>query len=193
MIALEKTIETSRPVGQVFRYVSDFANIDQWDPGVVNSRRTSSGGVKENATFDLTLSYGFGKISMTYRMVEFVPNQKVVLTGRGKSFTATDTLEFFPAGRGTEMRTRRPCIAPSAASFSTLTIRAPPIGSNPTDASHGARDEASHWTVTAFAPLSGASSAAHTCPGAAATQKATATHAAAATAPAREGFLRPGF
>lgn len=103
MIALEKTIETTRPIGQVFRYVSDFGNIEQWDPGVVSSRRTSPGGVRENATFDLTVNYGFGKIHMTYRMAEFVPDQKVVLMGAGKSFTATDTIEFSPAGRGTRI------------------------------------------------------------------------------------------
>ncbi len=103
MIVLEKTIETARPVNQVFRYVSDFANIEQWDPGVVSSHRTSPGGVKENAAFDLVLSYGFGKIRMTYRMVEFVPNEKVVLTGAGKSFTATDTIAFSPAGQGTRI------------------------------------------------------------------------------------------
>ena len=106
MIALEKTIETVRPIEQVFRYVSDFANIEQWDPGVASSRRTSPGGVKENATFDLVLRYGFGKIPMTYRMTTFVPNEKVVLTGAGQSFTVTDTIEFLPAGRGTRINYR---------------------------------------------------------------------------------------
>ena len=103
MIVLEKTIETVRPVKQVFRYVSDFANIEQWDPGVASSRRTSPGGVKENATFELVLSYGFGKIPMTYHLTTFVPNELVVLTGAGKSFTATDTIRFAPAGQGTRI------------------------------------------------------------------------------------------
>ncbi len=103
MVALEKSLCTKRPIDQVFRYVSDFGTIEQWDPGVVSSRRTTPGPVGPDSLFAIVANYGFGKIPMTYRITEFVPDRKVILHGSGNGFTTTDTIRFSPLDGGTRI------------------------------------------------------------------------------------------
>ena len=42
MTHLQETIEVPRPIAEAFRYTSDFGNIEQWDPGVIESEKLSS-------------------------------------------------------------------------------------------------------------------------------------------------------
>ena len=37
MAVIQESVETDLPIDQVFSYVADFANIEQWDPGVTRS------------------------------------------------------------------------------------------------------------------------------------------------------------
>ena len=39
MIRLEETTKVNLPIEDVFKYTSDFANIEQWDPGLRIQRK----------------------------------------------------------------------------------------------------------------------------------------------------------
>lgn len=107
MIRLKESIEISRPISQVFDYVSDFSRIQQWDPGVAASDIHSSGSaatqIGMGSIFNLTLKFGFSRPQMTYVITDYNPPFKVVLKGEGGSFSAVDTICFKQRGRFTRI------------------------------------------------------------------------------------------
>lgn len=103
MIELKEAITVRRPIDDVFRYLSDFGNIEQWDPGVVKSLKLTDGPVQVGATFQLTLRYMLYCIRMLYTVTEYHAPNKVVLRGTGKSFAVTDTIELSQEGARTRV------------------------------------------------------------------------------------------
>ena len=103
MIELKETIHVCRPIGDVFCYLSDFTNIEQWDPGVVASEKLSDGPVQVGTAFGLTLRYLLMPVRMTYTVIEYDAPCRVVLQGRGGSFAVTDTIELSRQGGQTRV------------------------------------------------------------------------------------------
>ncbi|WP_300672809.1 SDR family NAD(P)-dependent oxidoreductase [Desulfoluna sp.] len=103
MIELKETISVRRPIDDVFRYLSDFTNIEQWDPGVVRSVMVSQGPVQLGAAFELTLRYLFFPVRMIYTIAEYEAPYRVVLKGMGGSFSVTDTIELSGNGPQTQV------------------------------------------------------------------------------------------
>jgi dehydrogenase/reductase SDR family member 12 len=106
MITLKETIIVKRSVKEVFRYVSDFRSIAEWDPGVIEAVKTTPGPAGVGTEYRLQLRYGPFPVEMTYRIKDFKPNLKLVLEGRGGSFSAADTLTFAPHDQGTRVEYR---------------------------------------------------------------------------------------
>ncbi|MFZ5570296.1 MAG: SDR family NAD(P)-dependent oxidoreductase [Thermodesulfobacteriota bacterium] len=100
MITLTEHIAVARPREEVFRYVSDFRSIAEWDPGVVAAWKITPGKVGVGTEYGLNLRYGLFPVSMTYKIVEYEVPRKVVLEGRGESFSARDTIVFSQRGAG---------------------------------------------------------------------------------------------
>jgi carbon monoxide dehydrogenase subunit G len=102
---LERTVRTDRPVGRVFAYLSDFTNTEEWDPGTVETVLVSGdGGV--GTDYRNTSRFAGRESSLTYTVVERVVDERLVLRGRNRSVTVTDTMLFtaLPDGAGTEVR-----------------------------------------------------------------------------------------
>ena len=102
---LERTVRTDRPVGRVFAYLSDFTNTEEWDPGTVETVLVSGdGGV--GTDYRNTSRFAGRESSLTYTVVERVVDERLVLRGRNRSVTVTDTMRFtaLPDGAGTEVR-----------------------------------------------------------------------------------------
>ena len=102
---LERTVRTDRPVGRVFAYLSDFTNTEKWDPGTVETVLVSGdGGV--GTDYRNTSRFAGRESSLTYTVVERVVDERLVLRGRNRSVTVTDTMRFtaLPDGAGTEVR-----------------------------------------------------------------------------------------
>lgn len=93
-----RTVPTPRP--EAFAYVADFSNIEEWDPGVASSKKTSSGELGVGSTFDLKVKFGSTEAPMTYTITDYQPNERVVLAGTGKRITAIDTIAFRDADDG---------------------------------------------------------------------------------------------
>lgn len=92
-----------RPRDEVFAYTADFANIAQWDPGVVNSRRLDEGPVGVGSRFALEVRFGRSTTPMTYEITRYEPNRLVVLAGTGDKVDATDEIEFEDDDGGTRI------------------------------------------------------------------------------------------
>jgi NAD(P)-dependent dehydrogenase (short-subunit alcohol dehydrogenase family) len=103
MIRLRESIVVERPLDAVFRYTSDFGNIQDWDPGVVSSVGIHPTKTGVGSQYDLVLKFGPFRPKMTYEIIEYDPFCRVVLKGVGESFTAMDTIVFTKTALGTQI------------------------------------------------------------------------------------------
>ncbi len=93
MVKLHETRHVDRPLEEVFDYVADFDNIENWDPGVVSSTRQGDS-VGRGTIFDLEVRFGSGTARMVYEITEFERPSKVVLVGTGDRVVAIDEITF---------------------------------------------------------------------------------------------------
>ncbi len=104
---VERTLSIPRPVESVFDYLSDFTHTGEWDPGTVETTRTSGdGGV--GTTYANTSEFMGRRTQLEYETVISERPTKLQFRGHNKTATATDTMTFKPAadGAGTEMHYR---------------------------------------------------------------------------------------
>ncbi|MCW2748561.1 MAG: polyketide cyclase [Nocardioidaceae bacterium] len=102
---VERTFTVDQPIDQVFAYLSDFENTNEWDPGTVETRKVSGdGGV---GTKYHNRSKFLGKeTDLSYETKVHEAPTKFVMEGINKSATATDTLNFRDVGGKTEIHYR---------------------------------------------------------------------------------------
>ncbi len=103
MIRLREAIDVPRPIDEVFAYTSNFGNAAQWDPGVADSRKTSTGPIGVGTAFELRVRFGPRSIPMTYVVREYDPPKRVQLEGNGGSVHALDDIGFAATPRGTRI------------------------------------------------------------------------------------------
>lgn len=104
MVRLEETIEVAQPLEDVFRYISDFRTIPEWDPGIVAAEKETPGPVGEGTVFSLEVSFWGRSVPMTYTIKEFSPPFQVVLEGDADNLHAIDTITFVKTAQGTHIR-----------------------------------------------------------------------------------------
>lgn len=101
MTHLSEIAVTSLDTSSAFAKVAEFANIEQWDPGVVRSVKRTPGPTDVGTSYELELEYAGRKLDMTYTVTEYLPNERIVLRSRGGRVEAVDTITFAPNGGGT--------------------------------------------------------------------------------------------
>lgn len=102
---VERTFTVPRPVDTVFDYLSDFTSTNEWDPGTVQTTRTSGdGGV--GTVYANTSEFMGKRTELTYETIEFSRPTRVVFQGRNKQATTHDRMTFTPTGDGTEVHYR---------------------------------------------------------------------------------------
>jgi carbon monoxide dehydrogenase subunit G len=98
---LHERIKTDLPIEAAFDYVADFANAQEWDPGVATARRIDDGPVAVGARYNLGVRMR-GRIgTMEYRITELDRPRRVVLVGAGSNVSAVDDIRFEPSPDGT--------------------------------------------------------------------------------------------
>lgn len=99
---VERTFTVTRPVETVFEYLSDFENTNEWDPGTIETRRTSGdGGI--GTTYANTSQFMGRRTELVYETVAYEPYTRFQARGRNRTATATDTMTFTPEGDGTRI------------------------------------------------------------------------------------------
>ncbi len=83
-----------RAQDEAFLYTADFSNIEDWDPGVVSSRRIGQGPVGVGSQFELEIKFGGATMQMVYEITEYEPSDRVVLVGRGNKLIVVDEIRF---------------------------------------------------------------------------------------------------
>jgi carbon monoxide dehydrogenase subunit G len=103
MPRLHETIETPLPIEESFTFIADFANAQQWDPGVATSERIGEGPVGVGARYRLGVRMRGRVAPMEYRITVHEAPHRVVLVGEGSGVSAVDEIRFEPAGEGTRI------------------------------------------------------------------------------------------
>lgn len=94
MIHLKDSIAVRQNIHDVFKYVSDLSNIEQWDPGVIESKKLTHGPVREGSEFQLKCTFFGFTFPMDYRVTQLDAPNLVVFEGRGDTFSAHDAISF---------------------------------------------------------------------------------------------------
>ncbi len=103
MIRLSESATTRLSRKDAFRHIGDFGNIDQWDPGVISSSKSTPGPVGPGTVYDLVLTYRGRRLEMQYEVIDHVPGSRIVLEGTGSVVKAIDVIEFSDFDDGTRI------------------------------------------------------------------------------------------
>jgi len=90
---LQRTVTVQRPVDRVFAYLSDFTTTTEWDPGTVETVRTTGDGAV-GTEYENTSTFAGRQTRLTYVVEDLVPNQRISLRGENATVIANDTMTF---------------------------------------------------------------------------------------------------
>ncbi|MER6940015.1 SRPBCC family protein [Nocardioides sp. NPDC127514] len=96
---IDRTVETSAPTAQVFDFLADFTNTEEWDPGTVRTDRISGDGGVGTAYANTSRFLG-RNTDLTYVVEIYEPGKRVRLRGENKTVVAHDTMTFLPTATG---------------------------------------------------------------------------------------------
>ena len=102
MEGMKASVVISRPLEEVFEFVTNPENDPRWQSAILESRRTSEGPLGVGTT-----EAGVGKVigrrvEWTSEVTEYEPNRKVKYRVTGGPLSADQTVTFEPAEGGTK-------------------------------------------------------------------------------------------
>ena len=100
-ITLDETIEVARPLHEVFAYVSEFSNVEQWDPAVRRAERLTPGQPGVGSRYRVDLRAG---LSLDYEIIEFEADKRMRMTVDSRLFTAREEIRFDATADGASVR-----------------------------------------------------------------------------------------
>lgn len=100
-LTLDEKILVSRPLHEVFAYISEFSNIAQWDPAVRSADKLSDGLPGVGSEYRINMRAGF---SLFYTIEEFEPNARMQMSVDSRLFTAEEEIRFEEVGDQTQVR-----------------------------------------------------------------------------------------
>jgi len=103
MIRLKQTIAVDRRIRDAFQYAGNFENVEEWDPGVSESKKVTPGPVRVGTVYSVVVKSGPSRTPMRYVVTEYKPPNRVVLEGQGKRLTAIDSITFEEEGSRTKI------------------------------------------------------------------------------------------
>ncbi|MFB7380160.1 SRPBCC family protein [Kitasatospora purpeofusca] len=99
MVRVLRTVTLDRAADEVLRYLADFGNTEQWDPGTVRCDRLDGGPVAEGSTWRNISRFRGRETELLYRLERLAPD-RLVFVGRNRTLTATDDITVLAAGAG---------------------------------------------------------------------------------------------
>jgi carbon monoxide dehydrogenase subunit G len=99
---VRRIVTAEKPLAEVFAYLSDFTTTTEWDPGTVETVRTSGDGGFGTEYLNTSTFVG-RETQLTYVVEDLVPNRHISLRGENKTVIAHDTMTFRENGGQTEV------------------------------------------------------------------------------------------
>jgi dehydrogenase/reductase SDR family member 12 len=94
MITVEERVEIAVPRAAAFAYYAEYANIQDWDPGVDKSTKLTPGPLRVGDRYDVVSLFLGRRLPMVYEVVVLEAPQRVVLRGQGGTGVAVDDIRF---------------------------------------------------------------------------------------------------
>ncbi|MEO8829496.1 SRPBCC family protein [Lapillicoccus sp.] len=89
----------------VIDYLKDFSRAEEWDPGTQTCTQTGSAPVEVGTTWRNVSKIAGVTTELEYKLTQ-LSDAGLVLVGRNKSVTSTDTITVLPSGEGSEVTYR---------------------------------------------------------------------------------------
>jgi len=103
MASYKATLETQIPAQDVFAYLSDFSNTEEWDPGTVQAARVDHGPIGMGSEFRLVAAFLGRKSTIGYRVIEYDPPRTVSFRGENSTVVSLDRIAVASAGGGSRV------------------------------------------------------------------------------------------
>ena len=100
---ISRQIEVSRSAAEAFRYVAEFENASEWDPGIAESKKLTDGPVAVGSKYDVVALFRGKRQRFRYRVTELDDGRRIVLEGDGDKATSVDEIVVEPAGDRTRI------------------------------------------------------------------------------------------
>jgi uncharacterized protein YndB with AHSA1/START domain len=98
-VNIVRTLVLPRPTEEVFAYLQDFTNTEEWDPGTVRTTRESGEGGVGTRYHNVSKFLG-RETELTYVVEEAVPHRRLRLRGENGTVISSDTMTLAPADDG---------------------------------------------------------------------------------------------
>ena len=99
MTTVSRTFDVRPEPSVVLDYLKDFGHAEEWDPGTESCTRTSSGPVQVGSTWHNVSKIAGVSTELDYTL-EQLTDDTIVLVGRNKTATSTDTITVVPSPDG---------------------------------------------------------------------------------------------
>ena len=103
MTRYKASVASSRPVEEVFDYLSDFSNTAEWDPGVLSAERVGDGATGVGSEYRLLAEFLGLKTPLTYTTVLYERPTAVTFRAESRTIVSLDHLTFEAFGGGTRL------------------------------------------------------------------------------------------
>jgi carbon monoxide dehydrogenase subunit G len=94
LIEVTRRVRTSTPVELVSSYLSDFTTTVTWDPHTASCRRVDDGPIAVGSVFDNVQRIGPMRSRFRYRVEQYEPGSRIVLTSQSGGVDLRDTMTF---------------------------------------------------------------------------------------------------
>lgn len=102
---VERNFTVSRPIEEVFAYLSDFENTEGWDPGTISTTRTGGDGGL-GTTYANRSQFMGREVELAYETIGYEAPTFFACRGKNKTATATDSMTFTRDGDRTQIHYR---------------------------------------------------------------------------------------
>jgi carbon monoxide dehydrogenase subunit G len=102
MVSVSRTFVVNKPLELVVPYLADFANAEKWDPGTESCTQTTPGSVGVGTVWRNVSTIAGVTTELDYTL-EAWDASRIVLVGRNKTATSTDTITVRPHADGSEV------------------------------------------------------------------------------------------
>lgn len=103
MARYRTVIDSPKPREELFPYLADFSNAQEWDPGVVKASRGDTGDVQVGSGFRLTAAFMGRETPLTYRVTAMDAPRSVTFRGENSTVVSLDTITFADRPTGTRV------------------------------------------------------------------------------------------
>lgn len=103
MAETRETVTVPMDLEEVFDYLADFSNTEEWDPGVETATRLDEGPVDTGSRFRVSVGVGPAKLPVEYWITTYERPNRVVLAASGSGFRGRDDIRLRQVEDGTEV------------------------------------------------------------------------------------------